>query len=896
MPRRVRFSFAILSLLTAVLLLSSPLHAAVAPSAPPFMTNLLANPSADTGNLSGWQILENSGEGWKAQDGMFRTSYFWNRRQQVIDLWSRGFNPDLMAKAPPIVISESFQRQYCPDLFYLKVELLDSEGRVVASWNSGERINSGACQWGGEVWDRLTHTFRDYAPGVRYVRWEDGGKDREFWLGHYGVKMDNAELILLDDRHPAHWQNLLTNPSGETGNLTGWQVTESNGSGWTVTSGGPNGSNAFQTSSGWNRRMQVVDLREHGFTADSMTKSPLIRVSQSFKGEGCPDEYYMKVELLDADGQVVAVYAPGVRTTSGSCTAAGKWDDLYHSFVDYGPNVRYVRWLDGGRDVENLTGHHGVKMAQAKLIVYSDNLLVNPAAETGDLSGWQITENGGAGWAVQPTGRDGHDTKVFATSWYWDKRVQTVDLLAQGYTEALLDQAPPIHVQERFRRVYCPDEYFLKVDLLNAQGAIVTSWSSGVVPNGGDCRWGEETWEEIYHIFQDYGPGVRYVRWEDGGKDREFWYAYYGSLLDGAYLTVQDTSEAARHHPTFRLLNTTSFYVCGPGTLFPECPCGYDGRAACPPPDSCISCIYKTWWDWITGNKTCYTSLSPGCESYCHDGLENQNGICRPKPSIECCDNVTLDGIRPGQGYVARVDLRGAQSVVPSANTSCPSPAVSSVRPVGRNNVSGYTQPWVDYYPSVNLMFNANFYDVSGFDPYVNSCSRALGLTVSNGQIVTPKGQALSEDTETLVIFQPLARTGAYADIVPDPLTQFGIGKILNAVSGFRLLRNGQFVQQPFLISPSSRRPRTVVGLDRDKRKLIVVVVNTGEDTGSGASLTALADYLKSLGAVDALTLDGSGSAQMFYRGTGTTTLPSDTRPNQNIKFYRPVPVFLGFY
>jgi hypothetical protein len=889
MSRDVRIPVSLLGLIVAVWLAVPPLHAAMAPPPPQFMTNLLANPNADAGNLSGWQILENGGAGWIVQHGEFRTSYVWDRRQQVIDLWSRGFDADLMAKAPPIVISEDFVRQYCPDRFYLKVELLDSNLQVVASWNSGERVNSGACQWGGEVWDRLTHTFRDYAPGVRYVRWEDGGKSSEFWGGHYGARLDNAELVVLDDRHPAYWHNLLVNPEGVVGTLAGWQILESGGAGWTANAAGPDGGTAFQTSSGWSRRQQEVDLRQHGFAVDTMARSPLIRASQSFQGEGCPDEYYLKVELLDAERKVVAGFDTGVRTTSGTCTAAGGWDDQFHSFADYGPGVRYIRWEDGGRDTAGQSGHHGTRMAEANLRIYTDNLLANPGTETGDFSGWQITENGGAGWIVETSVRDGHLTRSSATSWSWDRRVQTVDLMAKGYTAALLDQAPPIHVQEQFRRVFCPDEYYLKVDLLDAQGGVVTSWSSGIVANGGDCRWGEEVWEEVYHIFHDYGPGVRFVRWEDGGKDREFWGGHYGPQLDAAYLTVQDHTEYARHHPHFRALSSRP--VCG-GQWGIPC-CGEEDGLPCPAPESCQHCQYETFWDQLRGHKTCYTEAN--CYESCNLGLWVVNGRCQQKPSIGCCNEVTMAGVGSGQGYSAWVDLRLATSVVPGAVSSCPNPTVSALHPVGSNPSGG--GPWSEVYPWVNLFFNANFFDITPpRDPYSDSCSRPLGLTVSQGQIVSPAGNALSEPTETLVIFTPLGRTGTYADIVPQPLTSPGIGRIQNAVSGFRLLRDGVYVEQPVLIGAQSLRPRTVVGLDSEKRKLVVVVVNTGQDTGAGASLPALADYLIHLGVVDALTLDGSGSAQLFYRDRNVITLPSDNRPNQTTRFFRPIPVFLGFY
>jgi hypothetical protein len=53
------------------------------------------------------------------------------------------------------------------------------------------------------------------------------------------------------------------------------------------------------------------------------------------------------------------------------------------------------------------------------------NLLTNPGAETGDMSGWNILQNGGNGWAVQTGGYEGSQT--FVTSYAWGKRSQTVD-------------------------------------------------------------------------------------------------------------------------------------------------------------------------------------------------------------------------------------------------------------------------------------------------------------------------------------------------------------------------------------------------------------------------------------------------------------------------------------
>ncbi len=108
------------------------------------------------------------------------------------------------------------------------------------------------------------------------------------------------------------------------------------------------------------------------------------------------------------------------------------------------------------------------------------NLLTNPGAETGDLSGWSIIENGGNGWLAmdQTTGNDGYQvidhahsgTWWFGTSYDWDTRSQTVDLLAQGYTTDYLDTSPPIQASEWFSpRRKGGDQYYLKVLLPGCQ-------------------------------------------------------------------------------------------------------------------------------------------------------------------------------------------------------------------------------------------------------------------------------------------------------------------------------------------------------------------------------------------------------------------------------------------
>ncbi len=79
--------------------------------------------------------------------------------------------------------------------------------------------------------------------------------------------------------------------------------------------------------------------------------------------------------------------------------------------------------------------------------------------------------------------------------------------------------------------------------------------------------------------------------------------------------------------------------------------------------------------------------------------------------------------------------------------------------------------------------------------------------------------------------------------------------------------------------------PRSAIGINREGDILLVTVDDDrqvhlpGEKRISiGATLPELADILKSLGAVDALNLDGGGSATMWYNGQ-TVNRPSDGTP-----------------
>ena len=170
------------------------------------------------------------------------------------------------------------------------------------------------------------------------------------------------------------------------------------------------------------------------------------------------------------------------------------------------------------------------------------NLLANPSAQDGATSGWSIVANGGDGWTTRGDSADA-DGACFITSYNWCTRSQTVDLLAAGYTPEFLDSSPPILVREFFKGFSnVADLYFLKVELRDANGAVLDSWEGGSQTTPLTATG---TWELQEYRFENYPAGVREIYWEDGGDDAEFWAGHYGTLLDGAELTFDDPAPTA---------------------------------------------------------------------------------------------------------------------------------------------------------------------------------------------------------------------------------------------------------------------------------------------------------------------------------------------------------------
>jgi hypothetical protein len=109
---------------------------------------------------------------------------------------------------------------------------------------------------------------------------------------------------------------------------------------------------------------------------------------------------------------------------------------------------------------------------------------------------------------------------------------------------------------------------------------------------------------------------------------------------------------------------------------------------------------------------------------------------------------------------------------------------------------------------------------------------------------------------------------------------------VLDVVSGNAdILSNGK-VQYPASCTKRicNRNPRTTIGVTKNNR-VIMMIVDGRTSVSIGFTLHRLGKWMRELGAVDAVNLDGGGSATMWLKGTGVVNHPTDAageRPVSN--------------
>lgn len=130
----------------------------------------------------------------------------------------------------------------------------------------------------------------------------------------------------------------------------------------------------------------------------------------------------------------------------------------------------------------------------------------------------------------------------------------------------------------------------------------------------------------------------------------------------------------------------------------------------------------------------------------------------------------------------------------------------------------------------------------------------------------------------------------------PTPLREYGEpyeNLLMGLGGGPTLVKNGEvritYNEEVFFgsgVELTDRRPRTAVGYTADD-KLIIFIADGGLITSSGATIQQVAEIMISLGAVEAMNLDGGGSTTMAVNGE------LFNRPSGGT-FQRPVPSILA--
>lgn len=177
-------------------------------SAAPYNSNLLSNPGAESGDLSGWTISLSGGNGFAAGwDGLVHsgeysvaTSYQWSTRYQTIDLLAAGFTAEELDAQPEIVFSDWLATRFdAGGRYALTFSLLDATGNAsepLASFSIGTLASPVTIDQ-NTSWFEETHTFNTYGTGLRYVHLEESGMSTVAWGGHYGTHFDDASVRLV---------------------------------------------------------------------------------------------------------------------------------------------------------------------------------------------------------------------------------------------------------------------------------------------------------------------------------------------------------------------------------------------------------------------------------------------------------------------------------------------------------------------------------------------------------------------------------------------------------------------------------------------------------------------------------------------------------------------------
>jgi exopolysaccharide biosynthesis protein len=250
----------------------------------------------------------------------------------------------------------------------------------------------------------------------------------------------------------------------------------------------------------------------------------------------------------------------------------------------------------------------------------------------------------------------------------------------------------------------------------------------------------------------------------------------------------------------------------------------------------------------------------------------------------------TADG--PAVGFIGTVDLRAAEVVVTRAIDQ------RGDLPAKANAALEDTKTFAER-EKTQLAVNANYFGWLGKKAN-GEPAEILGACISNGVVVSPARVHENKPDPAIAFFADpaggvLAKVGRLSndDLKGALAAVAGIGASgTTQLDGSLLVTDSKNTGTQARVDPDKRHPRTAIGVSDDGRSAYVVAIDGRSSSSVGVTLHELADYMISIGAANAINLDGGGSTAFIFAPEGESTLltnkPSDGK-------FRPVAVNLGF-
>ncbi|XP_016089823.1 F-box only protein 6-like [Sinocyclocheilus grahami] len=348
-------------------------------------------------------------------------------------------------------------------------------------------------------------------------------------------------------------RNLLKNPRADDG-LQGWEIGQSGADRWATERNSklfPDNTvtKCFVTSQSQCFKEQLIDLKKEGYSDAFMDQQrPHIKISDWYTPlSDYQSQYRLSVELLDQEKKSIGFYHPyKIFLQEGNDYP---WCQITYTFRNYRPGVRFIHFTHGGMGWSGIrVTNSSVEICPAaeRLQCTKSNLLKNPSAQDG-LRGWKIVCSGGDCWVIGENRKPIPDsvTRSFATSYGLCLKQQLIDLNKEGYSDTFMDQVQPhIKISDWYAPCFdCGSEYQICVELLDQKKTPIKTFQPEKVIFS---FRNSQPWCETSHVFKNYGPGVRFVRFTHGGNDTQYWAGHYGIRVTNSSVVIYPADESER--------------------------------------------------------------------------------------------------------------------------------------------------------------------------------------------------------------------------------------------------------------------------------------------------------------------------------------------------------------